>query len=254
MATGMLQGKVALVTGAGSGIGRGCALKMAREGAKVVVCDVVVSGGEETVKMIKKAGGEAIFVKVDVTKAAEVEAMVKTAVDTYGRLDCAHNNAGIGAAARKTADISEAVFDRCIAVDLKSVWLCMKYEIPQMLKQGKGSIVNTASTLGLVGMIERSEYAAAKHGVVGLTKVAALDYATAGIRVNGVAPGVIQTPLVDAIWARDPKSKEMAISSEPVGRPGTVEEIAEGVTWLLSDAASFVTGHILAIDGGWVTR
>lgn len=251
---GRLQDKVALVTGAGSGIGRGCALALANEGAKIVVSDIVVPGGEETVEMIKKAGGNAIFVKTDVSRAADAEAMVKKAVDTYGRLDCAHNNAGIGSSLHKTADLPEADWDRMIAINLKGVWLCMKYELQQMLKQRKGTIVNTASVLGLVGLSNRADYTAAKHGVAGLTKVAALDYATDGIRVNAICPGMVLTPLVAGIFKKDPKAAEMANTMEPMGRVGTVEEIAESVVWLLSDASSFVTGHIMAIDGGWVAR
>ena len=250
----LLKGKVALVTGGGSGIGRASALAFAREGARGVVADVVVEGGEETVGMIKKAGGEAIFVKADVAQAAEVEAMVNKAVETYGRLDCAYNNAGIAGTVVSTADYTEEDWDRVIAINLKGVWLCMKYEIPQMLKQGGGAIVNTSSTLGLVGMGSTSAYAASKHGVAGLTKTAALEYAQKGIRVNAVCPGVISTPMVERIISDNPEFEAQVIGVEPVGRKGAPEEVAEAVVWLCSDAASFVTGHPMAVDGGWVAQ
>jgi len=240
---GRLESKVALVTGGSSGIGRASALTFAREGAKVVVADVVVAGGEETVGMIKKAGGEALFVKADVSKAVEVEAMVNRAVEAYGRLDCAFNNAGIEGTLVSTVEYPEEDWDRVMAVNLKGVWLCMKYEIPQMLKQGGGAIVNTASALGLVGTGELSAYVASKHGVAGLTKTAALEYAQKGIRVNAVCPGVIHTPMVERLIGGKAEYEAQVIRAEPVGRKGLPEEIAEAVVWLCSDAASFVTGH-----------
>jgi NAD(P)-dependent dehydrogenase (short-subunit alcohol dehydrogenase family) len=246
---GRVDGKVALVTGAGSGIGRATALTFAREGAKIVVADIVVAGGEETVRMIKAAGGDAVFVKVDASKAAEVEAMVKKVVDTYGRLDCAFNNAGIEGAITPTADYTEEDWDRVIAINLKGVWLCMKAEIPQMLKQGGGAIVNTASVAGLVGFQGLSAYVASKHGVNGLTKTAALEYAKSGIRVNAVCPGVINTPMVQRAFGASPQLSETFVAIEPVGRLGKPEEIAEAVVWLCSDAASFVTGLPMAVDG-----
>jgi len=253
--TRWLENKVALVTGGSSGIGRATALVFTREGAKVVVAaNKNVEGGEETVRMIKDAGGEAIFVQTDVSKANEVEALVNKTVETYGRLDCANNNAGIEPSYQKTADCTEENWNRIIAVDLTGVWLCMKYEILQMLKQGKGAIVNTSSAFGLVGMNNRPAYVAAKHGAVGLTKAAALDYAKEGIRVNCVCPGVITTPLLERVWAAHPERKAEVLESEPVGRPGTPEECGEATVWLCTDAASFVTGHIMAVDGGWVTR
>jgi NAD(P)-dependent dehydrogenase (short-subunit alcohol dehydrogenase family) len=215
-----------------------------------VVADVVVEGGEETVKLIKQAGGEALFVRTDVSKAAEVEALVNAAITTFGRLDCAHNNAGIEGAAATTVNYNQESWDRVIAINLTGVWLCMKYEIPQMLKNGSGAIVNTASTAGLVGYKGGSAYVASKHGVVGLSKTAALEYAKAGIRVNAVCPGAIDTPMMGRITNhREDWAAKMA-SSEPVGRMAQPSEIAETVVWLCSDAASFVTGHALAADGG----
>jgi NAD(P)-dependent dehydrogenase (short-subunit alcohol dehydrogenase family) len=251
---GRVDGKVALVTGGGSGIGRATALAFAREGAKVVVADVVVAGGEETVRLIKAAGGEATFVKADVAKAAEVEALVKKTVETYGKLDCAFNNAGIEGEIAQTTDCTEENWNRVVDIDLKGVWLCMKYEIPYMLKQGSGAIVNTASVAGLVGFQGLPAYVAAKHGVNGLTKTAALEYAKSGIRVNAVCPGVIQTPMVERAFRANPQFGEAAAALEPVGRLGKPEEIAEAVVWLCSDAASFVTGLPMAVDGGLVAQ
>ena len=251
---GQLDGKVALITGAGSGIGRASALAFAREGAKVAVADIVVEGGEETVRMVKEAGGEAFFIKVDVSNAADVEAMVNTVVDTYGRIDCAYNNAGIEGRLASTDEYPEDVFDKVIDINLTGVWLCMKYELPHMLKQGGGAIVNTASGAGLIGVAGMSAYVASKHGVVGLTKTAALEYAKSGIRVNAVCPGLIQTPMVERITADQPQLGEALVAAEPVGRTGKPEEIAESVVWMCSDAASFVTGHAMSVDGGYVAQ
>ena len=251
---GQLDGKVALITGAGSGIGRASALAFAREGAKVAVADIVVEGGEETVRMVKEAGGEAFFIRVDVSNAADVEAMVNTVVDTYGRIDCAYNNAGIEGRLASTDEYPEDVFDKVIDINLTGVWLCMKYELPHMLKQGGGAIVNTASGAGLIGVSGMSAYVASKHGVVGLTKTAALEYAKSGIRVNAVCPGLIQTPMVERITAEQPQLGEALVAAEPVGRTGKPEEIAESVVWLSSDAASFVTGHAMSVDGGYVAQ
>jgi len=251
---GRVEGKVALVTGGASGIGRATALTFAREGAKLVVADMNADGGHQTVHMITENGGEATFVQVDVTSASAVEAMISKTVETYGRLDCAHNNAGIAGGLRaRTADYPEDRWHQVIAVNLTGVWLCMKYEIPQMLHQGGGTIVNTASAAGLVGTRGTSAYVASKHGVVGLTKTAALEYAQQVIRVNCVCPGAIQTPMTDRAWS-DPARRARVIASEPVGRIGNPEEIAEAVVWLCSDAASFVTGHAMSVDGGFVAQ
>ncbi len=251
---GQLDGKVALITGAGSGIGRASALAFAREGARVAVADIVVEGGEETVRMVKEAGGEAFFIKVDVANAADVEAMVNTVVDTYGCIDCAYNNAGIEGRLASTDEYPEDVFDKVIDINLTGVWLCMKYELPHMLKQGSGAIVNTASGAGLIGVAGMSAYVASKHGVVGLTKTAALEYAKSGIRVNAVCPGLIQTPMVERLTAEQPQLGEALVAAEPVGRTGKPEEIAESVVWMCSDAASFVTGHAMSVDGGYVAQ
>ena len=255
---GRLDTKVALVTGGGSGIGRASALAFAREGAKVVVADVDVEGGEETVRMIEVSGGIAIFVSTDVSQAAEVTALVERAVATYGCLDCALNNAGIQGEIKQTAECSEENWNRIIATNLTGVWLGMKHEIPHMLKQGGGAIVNMASNFGLVGSNGMPAYSASKHGVVGLTKTAALEYAKSGIRVNAVCPGPVQTPLIDKILRAQPELANQIIEAikdrEPIGRMGLPEEIAEAVVWLCSDAASFVTGTAMAVDGGFVTQ
>jgi NAD(P)-dependent dehydrogenase (short-subunit alcohol dehydrogenase family) len=249
-----MKDKVALVTGASSGIGRATALTFAREGAKVVVADMNVIGGQETVQLVKAAGGDAFFVETDVSQAASVEAMVSKTVETYGRLDYAHNNAGVEGVLSRTAEHTEEDWDPVIRINLKGVWLCMKYEIPQMLQQGAGAIVNTASGAGLIGVKRMSAYVASKHGVVGLTKTAALEYAKAGIRVNAVCPGVIQTPMVARVSGNRPDVLDKMIAAEPIGRSGQPEEIAEAVVWLCSDAASFVTGHAMAVDGGAVAQ
>jgi NAD(P)-dependent dehydrogenase (short-subunit alcohol dehydrogenase family) len=251
---GLLQGKVTLITGGGSGIGQATALRAASEGAKIMIADYVPEGAERTVRMIKEAGGEASCLAADVSITKQVEVMVSKTVETYGRIDCAFNNAGIEGKFDSTIECTEENFDRVIAIDLKAVWLCMKYEIPQMLKQGGGTIVNTASIAGLLGFNGIPAYVAAKHGVVGLTRTAALEYAQKNIRVNCVCPGVINTPMVRRAIDSGGLSEADVVVAEPVGRLGKPEEIAEGVIWLLSDAASFVTGHPLTIDGGWVAR
>jgi NAD(P)-dependent dehydrogenase (short-subunit alcohol dehydrogenase family) len=254
---GQFDGKVALVTGASAGIGRATALAFAEQGAKVVVADIAVEGGEETVRQINGVGGEAIFVKADMLQTSEIEALVRTTVETYGRLDYAHNNAGIEGALTTTVDYPEDIWNRVLAINLTSVWLCMKYEIPEMLKQGGGAIVNTASILGLVGYVTTPAYTASKHGVVGLTKVAAMEYATQGIRVNAVCPGWIETPMVMERGVTAGTNREVyqqLADMHPVKRLGKPEEIAQAVIWLCSDAASFVTGHAMAVDGGYTVQ
>src|SRR5579862_2041966 len=249
---GILEGKVALVTGGGGGIGRATALAMVREGAKVAVADFVAAAARDTVAQINAAGGQAITLMGDVTIAEDVHAMVEDTVTAYGRLDCAFNNAGIAgfqvnAAGKKTAEWSEESFDRMIAVNLKGVWLCMKEEIPLMVSQGGGAIVNTASIAGLVGLQTSSAYVAAKHGVIGLTKTAALEYADAGIRVNAVCPGFIETRMTTGAMQRH---GERILAGIPAGRLGQPAEIAEMVVWLLSERASYVTGAAYNVDGG----
>jgi len=262
--TGRLESKVALVTGGSSGIGRATALTFAREGAKVVIADVDADGGDQTVEMIKSAGGEVAFVKTDVSQSDEVEAIVRRTVALYGKLDCAFNNAADTAAQPEdlapTHEYPEHRWDRIIDVNLKGVWLCMKHEIPQMLEQQRGAIVNTSSVLGLVGFkhIPMTAYIASKHGIIGLTKVAALEYAKRGIRVNAVCPGTIHTPTVEEFIRSSPEYAKMmediAAEFEPIGRAGRPEEVAEAVVWLCSDAASFVTGHSMLVDGGWLAQ
>ncbi|EPX56992.1 3-oxoacyl-[acyl-carrier protein] reductase [Cystobacter fuscus DSM 2262] len=251
---GRLAGKAALVTGSGSGIGRATALLFAREGARVIVSDVNVSGAEETVAAIQKKGGEARFIRCDVSKSTEVEALIRGAVEAFGRLDCAVNNAGISGVIGPTGDYPEEAWDRVIATNLTGVWLCMKQEIQQMLKQGGGCIANTASVAGLVGFPMAPAYTAAKHGVVGLTKTAALEYAKANIRINAVCPGLVRTPMITDTTSKNPQIEQALIADEPVGRMADPEEIAEALVWLCSGPASFITGAALPVDGGVVAR
>jgi NAD(P)-dependent dehydrogenase (short-subunit alcohol dehydrogenase family) len=251
--------RVAVVTGAASGIGRASALAFAGQGDAVVVSDIDEAGGEETVRRIRDGGGEASFVRADVTDEADVEALVSGTVDRYGRLDVAHNNAGHGGSPALTADYAREDWDRLIALNLTGTWLCLKHEIPQMLAGGGGAIVNTASTFGMVGVQGMCAYVASKHGVVGLTKAAALEYAAQGVRVNAICPGATRTPQLEAFWADiDPADPESVgaqyVAKEPIGRLGRPEEIAAAVVWLCSDAASFVTGHPMVADGGWLAQ
>jgi NAD(P)-dependent dehydrogenase (short-subunit alcohol dehydrogenase family) len=250
------EGKVALVTGASSGIGRATAYAFAKRGAKVVVADVDVKGGEETAGNIKKSGGEAIFKKTDVSKSQEVQDLINITVATFGLLDYAHNNAGtnrgIGV---PTADYKEEDWDIVQSINLKGIWLCMKYEIQQMLKQGgKGAIVNTASISGLSPHPADPAYVSSKFGCVGLTKTAALEYAKTGIRINCVCPGPVKTALFDRVEAAIPGASEAAKDEVPMGRVGEPDEVAEAVIWLCSDAASYVTAMAMSIDGGEAAR
>jgi len=249
-----LKGRVALVTGGAAGIGRAAALAFARDGAKVVVSDVNVAGGEETLRLVRESGGDAIFVAADVSKTADVKSLVASAVERFGRVDCAFNNAGIEGENAPTADCSEENWDRVLSINLRGIWLCMKHEIPQMLSQGSGAIVNMSSIAGLVGFGGLPAYVASKHGIVGLTKTAALEYATQGIRINAVCPGVIRTEMIDRITGGDPATEAQFMEMEPVKRMGTPEEVANAVLWLCSDAASFVTGHTMVVDGGAVAQ
>lgn len=249
-----LQDKTALVTGAGSGIGRAAAQAFAQAGARVVVADLDLRGGAETVELIAGAGGQALFVQADVTQAAQVEALVGQAVSAYGGLDCAFNNAGIGGTGASTAEYAEADWDRLMAVNLKGVWLCLKYELRQMLGQGGGTIVNNASVWGVAGLENAAAYTASKHGVVGLTKVAALENATTGIRVNAVCPGFTRTPLIEQLLIDRPQMEAKIMARQPIGRLGTPAEVAAAVLWLCSPASSFVTGQALGVDGGLLAR
>jgi NAD(P)-dependent dehydrogenase (short-subunit alcohol dehydrogenase family) len=247
---GSYAGKVAFVTGAGSGIGRATALAFAREGASVVVSDISERGNQETVRMIEELDERALAVRCDVTRTGDVKAALDRTVETFGRLDVAFNNAGVEQEEAATAQLAEEVWDRVIDIDLRGVFLCMKHEIPLMLEQGGGAIVNTSSGTGVKGFPMGAAYVAAKHGVIGLTRSAALDYAQANIRINAVCPGIIETQMMDRVTGDTPEGRQQVISQEPIGRMGKPEEIAEAVLWLCSEAASFVVGHAMVVDGG----
>jgi NAD(P)-dependent dehydrogenase (short-subunit alcohol dehydrogenase family) len=247
----LLQNKIALITGGASGIGRVSALALAREGAAVALSDVNIEGGEKTTQMINDTGGKALFVPCDVAQPAEVEVMVKTVIETFGGLDCAINNAGIsGEMIGRIHETDDTVFDHIISVNLRGVWLCMKHELRHMMEQKRGVIVNMASVAGLGAAPKGAAYAASKHGVVGLTKTAAVEYAKHGIRVNAVCPAYTDTPMVTNLIEANPIMEQLTLAGIPMKRRGRPEEIAEAVVWLCSDAASFVTGIALAVDGG----
>jgi NAD(P)-dependent dehydrogenase (short-subunit alcohol dehydrogenase family) len=248
------EGKIALVTGGGSGIGRATALAFAREGAQVVIGNRNVQRGEETVAMIKKGGGTASFKKTDVLVATEIKALVEHAVKTYGGLDLAFNNAGVEGVVASVVDQTEANYEAVMNVNVKGVWLSMKYEIPRMLERGGGSIVNCSSVAGLIGFPNMSIYMASKHAVIGLTKVAAIEFSAQGIRINAVNPAVIDTEMVDRLAEGFGMKKEELVQFHPIGRLGRAEEIAEAVLWMCSDKSSFVTGHSLIVDGGFTAR
>lgn len=241
--------KVAIVTGGSFGIGRSAAIGFAKRGAKVVIAYWVED--TETLHLIQALGGEALFVKCDVSSTEEVREMVATTIKSFGRLDYAFNNAGIEGVTAITHECTEENWEKTIGINLKGVWLCMKYEIQEMLKQGKGAIVNNASIAGLGGFPGSPAYVASKHGVLGLTRTAALEYAKSGIRVNAVCPGVIQTPMIDRFTGADQETVKQFESMEPIGRMGQPEEVAEAAIWLCADAASFVTGNAMTVDGGW---
>lgn len=246
----LLTDKVAIITGASSGIGRATALTFARYGAKLALADVTIDGGHETEQMVKELGAEAFFLPTDVAADEQVAALVAATVETYGRLDCAFNNAGIEGDMTPMAEITDANWNRVLDINLRGVMLGMRHEIPAMLAAGGGAIVNTASVAGLVGFSNLGPYVASKHGVVGLTRGAALEYSAQGIRVNAVCPGVIRTPMVARVIDEDPLLEAQFAAIEPIGRLGEPEEIGEAVAWLCSDGSSFVTGHAMPVDGG----
>jgi NAD(P)-dependent dehydrogenase (short-subunit alcohol dehydrogenase family) len=246
------EGKVVLVTGAAGGIGRATAVAFGRRGARVVIADVADLAA--TAAEVRCAGAEVLAVTCDVSRDDDVRALVARAVERFGRLDCAYNNAGIEGEPAATHECSEENWDRTLAVNLKGVWLCLRHEIPQMLKQGGGTIVNCASVAGLVGIAGLPAYEASKHGVVGLTRTAALETVKQNIRINAVCPGAILTPMLERFMASSPEARATVVASEPIGRIGKPEEIAECVLWLCSDASSFVTGQALAADGGWTVQ
>jgi NAD(P)-dependent dehydrogenase (short-subunit alcohol dehydrogenase family) len=254
VSNGLLDGKVLLITGAASGIGLATAQLAAGSGATVVLSDMDEDAGAAAAEGLRAEQGRATFVPADVRRASDVEALVQLTVSEHGSLDCAFNNAGVEGVAAPLAESTEDVWDHVLEVNLKGVWRCMQHELRQMVRQGRGAIVNTSSVMGVVASRDNPAYAASKHGVAGLTYSAALDYAEAGIRVNAVAPGYIRTPMLERLFELHPDLEASALARHPVGRLGTPAEVAQAVVWLCSDAASFVTGQVLPVDGGYLAQ
>ena len=249
------ESKTVIITGGSTGIGRATALAFGREGANVVIADVVMDEGQKTVQAVKEAGGKALLVKTDVSDSAQVQAMVNQAVETFGRLDFAFNNAGVGGVPGNVAEVEEDGWNWLMSINLNGIFLCMKYELRQMLAQGDGgSIVNTASSGGLVGVPGNSAYITSKHAILGLTRTAALEYAQSGIRINAICPHVIRTPMVEKGFEKQPELEQLVEATIPIGRPGQPEEVAGAVLWLCSDEASFVLGSHMVIDGGFLAQ
>lgn len=247
---GMFSGKVAFITGAGTGIGRAAALAFAREGASVAVVGRTADDNQETVRLVEQQGGRAVALEADISQEEDVKAALAQTIDVYGRLDYAFNNAGVEQHKAPLADLDIEEWDRIVNTDLRGTFLCLKHEIPLILQQGGGAIVNTSSGAGLVGIKHNTAYTAAKHGVIGLTRSAALDYADKNLRINAVCPGYIDTPMMDRFTHDSEKERAEVVKQEPIGRAGLPEEIANAAVWLCSDASSFVVGHALAVDGG----
>lgn len=252
--SGMLQKKITLVTGGAQGIGRAACLLFAREGSKIVLCDLNAEGGAETAALVKQACGDAVFIKADISKEQEAKALIETAVDLHGRLDCAFNCAGVDGDASLLHECTNENWDRVIDINLKGMWHLMKYEIPQMVRQGKGSIVNIGSVCGVVGLECWGAYGASRFGNVGLTKCAALEYARQGVRVNQVGPGSVRTAIFERMTGGNADMIEYIKQMHPMGRIAEPEEVAEAALWLLSDRSSFTTGHMIMVDGGLTSR
>ena len=250
----MTNQKVAIITGGSSGIGRATAVALAKQGVKITIAARRAKEGEETVRLVKEAGSDGVFVKTDVANEDDVKSLVEKTTKTYGRLDYAFNNAGMEETTTSLIEQTSNVFDQIMNVNVKGVWLCMKYEIPQMIRNGGGAIVNTSSGAGVIGIPQMPIYVASKHAVLGLTKSAALEYAKSGIRINAIAPGVVETGMLERAAEDNKQFVETLRSMHPIGRIADPEEIANAVVWLLSDKASFVLGHTLIVDGGFISR